>query len=98
MSVNTSGGLSHVVISRSKQRRFRRSQDWRWRFVSSNGHTLASSGEGYANLGDLYAALAVVLGVEDMAVQDPEGLLHFGYAMVSITRKDGRGVWVNTCG
>jgi uncharacterized protein YegP (UPF0339 family) len=36
--------------------------DHRWRFVSSNGRTLADSAEGYHNRGDALTALATVTG------------------------------------
>lgn len=34
--------------------------EWRWRYRSSNGRTLADSGEGYSNFADAKTACAVV--------------------------------------
>ena len=34
--------------------------EWRWRFVASNGLTLADSGEGYKSLGDLLKAIRLL--------------------------------------
>ena len=39
-----------LVIYRTRS--LRRSQRWAWRLVASNGRIVATSGEGYANIGE----------------------------------------------
>lgn len=52
-----------LEVYRGKRLLRQRSQ-WRWRFVSGrNGKKLATGGESYNNLGELFDALAIVLGV-----------------------------------
>ena len=46
-----------------KTRSLRRSQRWAWRLVASNGRTIATSGEGYANRSEaVEMAVKVVKG------------------------------------
>jgi uncharacterized protein YegP (UPF0339 family) len=35
-------------------------QHWRWRYVSSNGRTIADSGEGYYNRADALAGIGIM--------------------------------------
>lgn len=36
--------------------------EWRWRFVATNGRTLADSGEGYGRIEDAQAGAILVAG------------------------------------
>lgn len=44
-----------------RTRSLRRSQRWAWRLVASNGRTIATSGEGYANRLDAVVLAAQVV-------------------------------------
>jgi hypothetical protein len=55
-------GWDRVEVYASRRGVARRKQ-WRWRYIAGNGKRTANSGEGYANLGDLFDSLANVLGV-----------------------------------
>lgn len=61
---------ARIVVYRTRS--VRRSQRWAWRLVAANGHTIAVSGEGYANRSHaVHMAVAVTRGQYTRALVDP---------------------------
>jgi hypothetical protein len=95
MSLTTEETIPPNVIQiRRGKKGIRRSEQWRWTYLSSNGLTIARSSEGYANLEDLVVSLAQVLGVEPNEIIDSESWDHHGVSVERIERRYGRPVLV----
>lgn len=47
-----------------------RSNNWRWRYVSSNGRIIADSGEAYVNKSDCLAGITLVKGSSSAPVYE----------------------------
>lgn len=52
--------MAHIVVFEEKRGVIKRRKQYRWRVVARNGRIIASSGEGYNNLGDLWKAVRAV--------------------------------------
>lgn len=95
MSITTEETIpSNVIWIRRGRKGIRRSEQWRWTFLSSNGRVLARSSEGYANIEDLVVSLAQVIGVEPEAAIDGESWQHHGVSLRRVERRYGRPVLV----